>query len=324
MSAVSQPLPVATDPILPRGLIKSTTGYQRRRITNIIMLGLTGAFTLLAMVPLIWVTIYTVITGGRYVNLDLFTQLPVAIGESGGGVMNAVQGTIIVTLIAMIISIPLGVLAAFYVTEKPNTRLGLAVRFSTDVLAGVPSIIIGLFGYGLLVKPLGTYSALAGGVGVSIIMLPTIVRTTEEMLKLVPKALREGSLALGAAQWRTSLVILLPAALQGVITGVMLAIARGVGETAPLLFTILGNDQYDAGQIISTGIQNHLSIPQIIQGVILAPTDALTLTMYKYSQDPFPERVQQAWAVALVVMVFVLGVNIITRVLTANRAGGGR
>lgn len=323
MSAVSPTAP-GGEVILPRGLIKSTTGYQRRRMTNFVMLGLTGLLTLLAMLPLVWVTLYTIITGGRYINLDLFLQLPVGIGNTGGGVANAVQGTIIVTLLGMLISIPLGVLAAFYVAEKPNTRLGLTVRFSTDVLAGVPSIIVGLFGYGLLVKPLGTYSALAGGVAISIIMLPTIVRTTEEMLKLVPKSLREGSMALGAPNWRTSLVILLPAALQGVITGIMLAIARGVGETAPLLFTILGNDQFNIGQIVQSGVQNNLPPQVILQGVLLSPTDALTLTMYKYSQDPFPERVQQAWAVALVVMLFVLGINIITRALISRQGGKGR
>lgn len=310
------------EPILPRGLIQSRNGFQRRRMTNLVMLGITGAFTVLAMVPLLWVTLYTLVTGVRYINLDLLTQLPVAVGEAGGGVANAIQGTIIITLLGMLISIPIGVLAAIYVSEKPNTPLGLVVRFSTDVLAGVPSIIIGLFGYGLLVKPLGTYSALAGGVAISIIMLPTLVRTTEEMLKLVPKSLREASLALGAADWRTTLVILLPAALQGILTGVMLSIARGVGETAPLLFTILGNDQYNVIQILQSGVQNRFPPLEILKGVVLAPTDALTLTMYKYSQDPSPERVQQAWAVALLVMVFVLGVNIITRVLTRRRGVG--
>ncbi|HZQ07240.1 MAG TPA: phosphate ABC transporter permease PstA [Anaerolineae bacterium] len=321
MSAVTQSVPSTAVPtILPRGLIKSKTGHQRRRVVNIIMLTLTGLLTLVAMLPLIWVTVYTAITGARYINLNLFTQLPVAIGEGGGGVTNAVQGTIIVILLGMLISIPLGILAAFYVAEKPNTRLGFVVRFSTDVLAGVPSIIIGLFGYAILVKPLGTYSAFAGGVAISIIMLPTIIRTTEEMLKLVPKSLREGSLALGAPDWHTSLIILLPAALEGVITGIMLAIARGVGETAPLLFTILGNDQYSVPQIVQSGVQNNFSPVQILQGILVTPTDALTLTMYKYSQEPFPEHVQQAWAVALVVMFFVLGINIITRTLTARRA----
>ena len=324
MSAIQNIFTTDAQTIKPRGLINSKNRHRTRRVANIVMLGLTACFTILAAIPLVWVTLYTVFTGAKYVNLQLFTELPASVMEGGGGVSNAFAGTIIITLVAMAISIPLGVLAAFYAAENPNTRLGLAVRFATDVLAGVPSIIIGLFAYGILVKPLGTYSALAGGVAISLIMLPTIIRSTEEMLKLVPKTLREGSLALGAPDWRTSLVILLPAALQGVITGIMLAIARGVGETAPLLFTILGNDQYSIRDIVSSGVQNNMTPLQILQQLLLTPTDALTLTMYKYSQDPFPERVQQAWAIALVVMLFVLGVNIFTRVITRNRMSSKR
>lgn len=322
MSAVGQSASRAAQSILPRGLIKTKNRHHTRRITNLAMLGMTAAFTLFAAIPLIWVTVYTVMTGAKYINVEFFTELPASVLQGGGGVSNAIAGTIIITLIAMTISIPLGILAAYYVAEKPNTRLGLVVRFATDVLAGVPSIIIGLFAYGILVKPLGTFSALAGGVAISIIMLPTIVRSTEEMLKLVPRALREGSLALGAPDWRTSLVVLLPAALAGVVTGIMLAIARGVGETAPLLFTILGNDHYSVRQIVQSGVESGMTPIQILRELVLSPTDALTLTMYRYSQDPFPERVQQAWAIALVVMVFVLGVNILTRALTARRLAG--
>lgn len=321
MSAIPAPVSQPVEPILPRGLINSRNRHHTRRYTNLFMLGMTAFFTVFAAIPLIWVTVYTVITGARYINLEFFTELPASVLEGGGGVSNAIAGTIIITLIAMVISIPFGVLAAFYTAEKPNSRLGLAVRFATDVLAGVPSIIIGLFAYGILVKPMGTYSALAGGVAISIIMLPTIVRTTEEMLKLVPKSLREGSLALGAPDWRTSTSVLLPAAIQGVITGIMLAIARGVGETAPLIFTILGNDQYSVRGIVESGAQNGFTPLQIIKELLITPTDALTLTMYKYSQEPYPERVQQAWAIALVVMVFVLGVNIATRAFTRERGG---
>jgi phosphate transport system permease protein len=182
------------------------------------------------------------------------------------------------------------------------------------VLAGVPSIVIGLFGYALIVLPQGHYSALAGGVAIAIIMLPTIIRTTEEMIKLVPNAMREGSLALGAPEWKTSLRVILPAALNGVVTGFMLAIARGVGETAPLLFTVLGNDRYDIGQIM----QSTPNFGDAVSRVLDQPTDGLTLTMWKYAQQPFPERVQQAWAVALVLMLFVLGINVLARVLTSR------
>ena len=231
---------------------------------------------------------------------------------------NAIESTVLVTLLASLFAVPVGVLAAFYVVRNGNTVLGTAVRFGTDVLSGVPSIVIGLFGYALIVKPQGHYSALAGGAAIAIIMLPTIIRTTEEMLKLVPRSLREAALGLGAPEWKTSLEILLPAAVSGVVTGIMLAVARGVGETAPLLFTVLGNDRFDIGQIVAGGIANGQAVGQIADRLLGQPVDGLTLTMWKYAQQPFPERVQQAWAVALALMLFVLGINILARVLTAR------
>lgn len=299
---------------LSRSSAQAKGQYQRRNLVNAVMLSLTGLFTLLALVPLIWIIVYVVQEGAKYVNLDLFTKLPVGLGQAGGGVLHAIEGTLVVTLLASILSMPLGVLTAFYVATHPNTPLGLAVRFGTDVLAGVPSIVIGLFGYALIVLPQGHYSALAGGVAIAIIMLPTIIRTTEEMIKLVPNAMREGSLALGAPEWKTSLRVILPAALNGVVTGFMLAIARGVGETAPLLFTVLGNDRYDIGQII----QSSPGVGEAITRIFEQPTDGLTLTMWKYASQPFPERVHQAWAVALVLMLFVVGINIVARVLTSR------
>lgn len=288
----------------PRGMIRSGAGFQRRKLVNRFMLGLTVAFTILAIIPLVWIIVYTILQGLQYLTPDLITKLPVGLGQPGGGVSNALQGTIVITLLASLFSIPIALLAGVYAANHPNTKLGIGVRFSTDVLSGVPSIIVGLFGYAAIVVPMGTYSAFAAGIAVAIIMIPSITRTTEEMLKLVPNALREGSLALGSPEWKTTLRVLLPAALAGVVTGFILAIARGVGETAPLLFTALGNDRYDIASIIKGGQYNRL---------ILQPTDALTLTMYKYSQSPFPERQQQAWAVAMLLMIFVLSVNIITR-----------
>lgn len=295
----------------PRGLIRSETGFQRRKIVNRIMLGLMVAFTLLAIVPLVWIVIYTILQGLPYLNLDLLTKMPVGLGQPGGGVSNALQGTLVITLLAALFSIPIALLAGVYAANHPNTKLGIALRFSTDVLAGIPSIIVGLFGYAAIVVPMGTYSTLAAGVAVAIIMIPSIIRTTEEMLKLVPNSLREGSLALGSPEWKTTLRVLLPTALAGVVTGFILAVARGVGETAPLLFTALGNDRYNVGTILQSGKLDRL---------IAQPADALTLTMYKYSQSPFPERQQQAWAVALLLMIFVLGVNILTRWLVLRSA----
>jgi phosphate transport system permease protein len=291
------------------------THFRRRRLTGGFMIAVTTAFTLLALVPLIWIVIYVTIQGLQGLNISFFTQLPAALGQLNGGVLNAIEGTILVTGIAIVIAVPVGVLAAFYAARNPNKPLGVAVRFGTDVLSGVPSIVIGLFGYALIVKPQGHYSALAGGAAISIIMVPTIIRTSEEMIKLVPGTLREASLGLGAPEWRTALNIILPAAISGVVTGIILAIARGVGETAPLIFTVLGNDRFEIGQIVKSGIQNGQSVGKIFGGVLEQPTDTMTLLMWRYSQQPYAERVQQAWTMAMVLMVFVLLANVAARLV---------
>lgn len=299
------------------GLLLQKGGAKRkasRKASNAVMLALTGVLTLLALVPLFWIIGYVVVRGGKSISLDFFTQLPKPMGMEGGGVLHAIEGTIIISLLASLIAIPPGVLAAFYAARNPNTPLGVALRFSTDVLSGVPSIVVGLFGYALIVKPQGHYSALAGGVALAILMLPTIIRTTEEMLKLVPATLREASLGLGASEWKTSLSVLLPAAMNGVITGILLSIARSAGETAPLLFTALGNERYDLGNIIQNGIANHQNIFQILNRIFEQPIDSLPLTLWKYAQQPYPERIEQSWAVALVLMILVLSTNIIARI----------
>jgi phosphate transport system permease protein len=299
-------------------------GHKRRRsgrkITNALMLSLTGLLTLLALVPLFWIIGYVFYRGGKAINLDFFIHDPTPLGVAGGGVLHAIEGTLIVTLLASIFAIPPGVLAAFYAARHPNTPLGVALRFSTDMLSGVPSIVIGLFIYATVVVPQRHFSALAGGMALAILMLPTIVRTTEEMLKLVPQTLREGSLALGAPEWKTSLSVLFPAALNGILTGFLLGIARAAGETAPLLFTALGNERFDLGKIIQGGIQSHQSIFQIIGRIINQPVDSLPLTLWKYASMPYPERVEQAWAVALVLMLLVLFLNITARVWILVRA----
>jgi phosphate transport system permease protein len=299
------------------GLLLQRGGARRkasRKASNSVMLALTGVLTLLALVPLFWIIGYVVVRGGKSLNLDFFTQLPKPMGMEGGGVLHAIEGTIIISLLASLIAIPPGVLAAFYAARNPNTPLGVALRFSTDVLSGVPSIVVGLFGYALIVKPQGHYSALAGGVALAILMLPTIIRTTEEMLKLVPATLREASLGLGASEWKTSLSVLLPAAMNGVITGILLSIARSAGETAPLLFTALGNERYDLGNIIQNGVANHQNVFQILNRIFEQPIDSLPLTLWKYAQQPYPERIEQSWAVALVLMILVLSTNIIARI----------
>jgi len=290
-----------------------------RKASNAIMLGFTGLMTIFALIPLFWIIGYVIAKGGQAINLDFFTKLPTPMGVSGGGVLSAIEGTIVVTLLATLIAVPPALLAALYSSRYPNTPLGVILRFSTDVLSGVPSIVIGLFGYALIVKPQGHYSALAGSVALSILMLPTIIRTTEEMLKLVPSTLREGSLALGAPEWKTSVSVLFPAAMNGIITGVLLAIARAAGETAPLLFTALGNERFEIGSIISSGISNKQGLITILSRIFEQPIDSLPLTLWKYAQQPYPERVEQSWAVALVLMILVLATNITARVWISIR-----
>jgi phosphate transport system permease protein len=312
--------PSTTFPSVRKSYISASASYNRRKVTNALLLGVTGFFTLITLVPLIWIIGYVIYKGGQYITLDFFTQLPRPMGMPGGGVLHAIEGTIVLTLLGSVFAIPPGVLAGFYVAYHPNTWLGILVRFSTDVLSGVPSIVVGLFGYALIVKQQGHYSALAGGIALAILMVPIIIRTTEEMIKLVPKSLREGSLALGAPEWKTALSVTLPAASNGIITGVLLGVARASGETAPLLFTALGNENYEVGRIINGAIAAREGPIQILGKILEQPVDSLPLTLWKYAQQPFPERINQAWAVALVLMIVVLLTNIAARLWVQYRA----
>ena len=284
-----------------------------------VMLGATGLLTLIALIPLFWIIGYVVYKGGQYINWDFFTQLPRPMGMAGGGVLHAIEGTLILTLLGSLFAIPPGVLAGIYVAYSPNTWLGIVVRFGTDVLSGVPSIVVGLFGYALIVKQQGHYSAFAGGIALAILMVPIIIRTTEEMIKLVPHSLREGSLALGAPEWKTVLSVTLPAAANGIITGILLGVARASGETAPLLFTALGNENYEIGRIVRSGVAGHQSIWHILQNIFGQPVNSLPLTLWKYAQQPYPERINQAWATALVLMIVVLVINIAARLWVQYR-----
>ncbi len=274
--------------------------YRRRKFVNGVMLTLTGVATLLAVFPLVWIISYVVLEGGRFLSLDFFTQLPTPVGVPGGGVANAILGSAMVVGIACVIAMPISLVAAFYVTDHPNTPLGVAVRFGTDVLAGIPSIVMGIFAYTVVVLPQRHFSAFSGGFALAIIMTPIVLRTTEEMLKLVPRNLREGALALGAPEWKTSLQVLLPAALNGVVTGVMLGIARVAGEAAPMIFTAFGNPFFstDPNQPIAT----------------------LPHTIYVYAISPYKDWHDKAWTTALVLIAFVLGLNVLARVLTARQA----
>lgn len=304
--------------IAPAGAASALVSRQqatarRRRMVNQVMLGVAGAMCALALVPLFWIVGYVVLRGGRAISWSFLAHLPTPMGMAGGGVWHAIQGTLLLTLLAALFATPPAVLAAIYVAYRPKTPLGVAVRFGTDVLAGVPSIVVGLVGYALIVKPQGHYSGLAGGIALAFLMLPTILRTTEEMIKLVPGTLREGSLALGAPEWRTALQVTLPAALSGILTGFLLGVARASGETAPLLFTALGNDRFDIGRAVRNGVLTGEGPVAIVASIVEQPVDSLPLTLWKYAQQPYPERVEQAWAVALVLMGLVLLSNILGR-----------
>ena len=276
-----------------------STRYRRRMITNAVMLSLSGVATVLAIIPLVWIISYVVMEGGRFLSLDFFTQLPTPVGVPGGGVANAIVGSALVVGIACVIAIPISLIAAFYVTDHANTLLGVLVRFGTDVLSGIPSIVMGIFAYTVIVLTQKHFSALAGGFALAIIMTPIVLRTTEEMLKLVPRNLREGSLALGAPEWKTSLQVLLPAALNGVVTGLMLGVARVAGEAAPMIFTAFGNPFFstDPNQPIAT----------------------LPHTIYVYAISPYKDWHDKAWTTAFVLIAFVLGLNVLARLLTARR-----
>jgi phosphate transport system permease protein len=312
---------------MDNAVLEITKGYaagrarrMRRKITNAVMLTIAGLFSALAVGMLLWIVGYVIYRGGQSVNLAFLTQTPAPMGVAGGGVLHAIEGTLILTFLGALFAIPPGLIAAFYVAYHPYTPLGTAIRFGTDVLAGVPSIVVGIFVYVLVVKQAGHFSALAGGIALAILMLPIIIRTTEEMIKLVPGTLREGSLALGAPEWKTALRVTLPAALSGIVTGFLLGIARAAGETAPLLFTALGNDRFEAGKLIQGSLASGQNIFQAIGSLIQQPVDSLPLTLYKYSQQPFPELVNQSWGVALVLIVLVLVTNLAARLWVGRRA----
>ena len=258
-----------------------------RKFVSHFMLTMTGLCAFVAVAVLFFILGYLVYHGGTSVSWDFFTKLPAPVGEAGGGMANAIGGSVYILLIASTFGVPLGIGAGIYLSEYGRgTRFGNLVRFTADVLNGVPSIIVGIVAYGLVVLSQGHFSALAGGVALAIMMVPTITRTTEEMLLLVPQAVREAAYGLGVSRWRTTLSITLRTATSGVITGVMLAFARVAGETAPLLFTAFGNQYWNwkMGQ----------------------PTAALSLQIFTYAISPFDEWHRQAWAGALILIVLIV------------------
>ncbi len=266
----------------------------RRKIKNFSMNACSLLAATLAIIPLLLIFVYTISQGIQYLSLDFFTQMPKPVGETGGGMANALVGTLMMIGIGAIVAVPTGIGAGIYLSEFGNNKFGTVVRFLTDVLSGIPSIVVGVVVYTLVVIPMKHFSALAGGIALGILMVPTIVRTTEEMIRLVPHSYREASLALGIPQWKTILLIILRTASKGIVTGILLAIGRAVGETAPLLFTALGN------RFWSTAIDQ--------------PIASLTVFIYEYAKAPFEDWNKQAWTAALVLILLIFAVNVLFRI----------
>lgn len=269
----------------------------RHGLSHLIVI-LCAASVLLALVPLAFVLFYVVTQGVSSLSLSFFTQMPKPVGETGGGMANAIMGSLMVTGIGAAFAIPIGVVSGIYAAEYAGTRFASVVRFAADTLNGVPSIVIGMFVYGIAVLPFGHFSAVAGGLALGIMMIPLIMRTTEELLRLVPSTLREGALALGATRARAVFTVVVPAALPGILTGILLALARIAGETAPLLFTALNNQFWsnDPTQPIST----------------------LTVQIFTYAISPYEDLHRQAWAGALVLVTIVLLCSLAARFATAR------
>jgi phosphate transport system permease protein len=268
----------------------------RRRMLSKIVVGLCGLAVLIALVPLTLVFFYVIKQGFASLNWAFFTRMPKPVGEAGGGMANAILGTFFLIVIASIVAIPVGMIAGVYLSEYGKARFATLVRFTADVLNGVPSIVIGIFAYGLAVLPVHRFSALAGGLALGFMMIPIITRTTEELLNLVPSTLREGALALGATRARAAFGVMVPAALPGILTGILLALARIAGETAPLLFTSFNN------RFFSTRLDQ--------------PIASLTVQVFTYAISPYDDWHRQAWAGALVLVMFVFTFSVLARMVT--------
>jgi phosphate transport system permease protein len=275
------------------------SALARRRAVNVGMTVLAGAAVAVALVPLASLLWLVVSKGASGLSLAFFTHLPTPVGEPGGGIGNALAGTLYLVGLACLLGLPVGIGAGVSLAERGDGRLGGVIRFTTDVLAGVPSIVIGIVAYGLLVMPMKRFSALAGAFALALLMVPTLARATEELVRLVPGTLREASLALGVPQWKTSLRIVVRTALGGIVTAILLAVARAAGETAPLLFTALNNQYWN------------FRVDQ--------PTASLTVQIFNYAISPYDDWHQKAWTAALVLLLLVGSLNLLARLVTRSR-----
>jgi phosphate transport system permease protein len=267
----------------------------RRKITSNVVIALCGLAVVLALIPLALILFYVISHGVTALNVAFFTQIPKPVGETGGGMGNAIVGTMILIGIAGAMAVPVGVMSGIHLAEFSGTKLAQTVRFAADVLNGVPSIVIGIFAYGIAVLPVHRFSALAGGLALAIMMIPIVARTTEELLRLVPNGLKEGALALGASRTRAMFSVILPAALPGILTGILVALARIAGETAPLLFTAFNNRYWTTS--------------------LTQPIGSLTLQIFTYAISPYDDWHRQAWAGAFVLVMLILVLSIVARVV---------
>ncbi len=276
---------------------------RRRRVVNAIMVSLLALSAVIAVIPLVLIVYHLGRSGLSSLNVAFFTQDPKSVGEVGGGMTNAILGTLMVVGVGAAIGMPIGIGAGLYVAERRATKLATVVRFLADVLNGLPSIVMGIFAWEFLVRPLGHFSAWAGAVALAAMLVPMVTRTTEEMVRLVPQSLREAALALGYSRSRTALTVVLRTATAGIVTGALVAIARIAGETAPLLFTALGN------QFRSTSLNK--------------PIAALPLQIFQYAVSPYEDWHRQAWAGALVLIALVLTISLVARAATQSRVDAG-
>jgi len=271
-----------------------------RKVLSALFVAACGLAVILALVPLAFILFFVISQGIQSLNVDFFTHNPRPVGETGGGMANAIVGTLILTGLAATMAVPIGILSGVYLSEYRGSRFASAVRFAADTLNGVPSIVIGVFAYAVAVLPLGHFSTLAGGFALGMMMIPIITRTTEELLLLVPNALREGALALGATRARAVFSVIVPAALPGIITGVVLALARIAGETAPLLFTSFNNAFFSTS--------------------LMQPISSITVQVFAYAISPYEDWHRQAWAGALVLVTIVLICSVLARIAASRVA----
>jgi phosphate transport system permease protein len=299
------PKPELLDPFAGVNFSQLERSLRRpRTLMDFLLSGMVTCMTLFALVPLFSVVLMLAWRGGRKLSLTLFTHLPPAPPEQGGGFGNAIVGTLVIVALAVLMSVPVGLLTAIYLAQAQDSRVAATVRFCAKVLTGFPSILAGVFAYGAIVLVTGGYSAIAGAVALSILMLPTIILTAEDAIRMVPTKMKEAAIGLGATNTQTVWMVLLPTAIPGILTGVMLAVARAAGETAPLLFTALFSNYW----LWSHG-----------RAELMQPTASLAVLIYNFAGMPFENQVELAWAAALVLVLLVLAANLIGQSLSQRQ-----